>query len=218
MKSPNCASHADERVAIGDRVAVLESERGELREHRVVDHERRLRVGDVRERRVLGLGLVVDDGCVPLAERAAARVLTRDADGRAFLQERAEREALGECPVDAIVVELGPAVLQDALELRMRREPVREGHERVDDAVEAFARHAGVDATAARGRLRARTRRPVPVPAPASRRTRLRGASGSLRARARTARASGHRGSRASRCRACGPSDAGRSLRTCAAA
>ena len=52
---------AHERVAVGDRVAVLEAERRELREHRVVDHERRGVVAEVRERRVLLLGVVVDD-------------------------------------------------------------------------------------------------------------------------------------------------------------
>ena len=52
---------AHERVVVGDRVAVLEAERGELGEHRVVDHERRGVVAEVRERRVLLLGAVVDD-------------------------------------------------------------------------------------------------------------------------------------------------------------
>ena len=56
-KSPNCASHSDQRVGPGHRVAVLEAEGGVLREQRVVDVELRLVLGEVGQRRPLvGVG------------------------------------------------------------------------------------------------------------------------------------------------------------------
>ncbi len=130
---------------VGDRVAVLEAERGELRQHRVVDHERRGVGAEVFERRVLRLGAMVDDGGVALAERAAARVLARDAHRRSFEQQRAERERFGERPVDLVAVERRAPRREDAGELRVRFEAVGEGRERGDDAIELLARNAGVD-------------------------------------------------------------------------
>ena len=71
---------------------------------------------EVRERRVLLLGVVVDEHRVALAERAPARVLARRArTGRALEQQRAERERLGERPVDLVVVELLAPVADDPL-------------------------------------------------------------------------------------------------------
>ena len=43
---------------------------------------------EVRERRVLGLGRVVDERRVPLAERAAPGVLARDSHRRAVLEQQ----------------------------------------------------------------------------------------------------------------------------------
>ena len=137
---------AHERVAVGDRVAVLEAERRELREHGVVDHERRGVGAEVRERRVLRFGLVVDEHRVALAERAPPRVLAGEADRRALEEQRAERERLRERPVDVVVVELLAPVADDALELRVHREAGRDRHERVDDLLEPFACDAGLDA------------------------------------------------------------------------
>ena len=86
-----------------DRVAVLEAERGVLREHGVVEHERRLVVGEVVERaRTRARSSLVDEHAVALAERAAPRVLAREAHRRALEHERAERERLGERPVDLV--------------------------------------------------------------------------------------------------------------------
>ena len=107
-KSPNCASQHDEGVA-HDRVAVLEAERGVLREHGVVHHERRLVVGQVVERLVLVLVELVDEHAVTLAERAAPRVLTREAHRGALEHQRPVRQGLGERPVDLVTVELRPA-------------------------------------------------------------------------------------------------------------
>jgi len=70
---------AHERVAIGDRVAVLEAERRELASTGVVDHERSGRIAEVREARVTRPRWgVVDEHRVALAERAPPRVLTRE--------------------------------------------------------------------------------------------------------------------------------------------
>jgi hypothetical protein len=77
----------DERLGILHRVAVLESEGGELGQHRVVQHERRLIGRQVREGDVLLLGALIDEHAVALAERAAPRVLAGEAHGRP-LQEQ----------------------------------------------------------------------------------------------------------------------------------
>ena len=61
-KSPNCASHSDQRVGLGERVAVLEAEHRVFREHRVDDLVARLPLADVVEREVALLGLLVDEG------------------------------------------------------------------------------------------------------------------------------------------------------------
>ena len=76
---------------------------------------------DVRERAVLGLGVRVDEHAVALAERAPPRVLAGEADRRALEHERAERERLGERPVDVVGVELGAPGAEDLLELRVAR-------------------------------------------------------------------------------------------------
>ncbi len=76
-KSPNCASQITSASLVGDGVAVLEAERGVLREQRVVDAELGLVGVEVGERRPVGLGLVVDEHRVALAERAPPAVLAR---------------------------------------------------------------------------------------------------------------------------------------------
>ena len=145
MKSPNCASQPTHASGSDDRVAVLEAERGVLGEHGVVEHHRRLRRVDVAERAVLGLGVGVDEHAVALAERAPARVLAGEPHRRALERQRAERERLGERPVDLVGVEVGGAGLEDPLELRVDVEVVGRRDERVDDRAQPVARHAGVD-------------------------------------------------------------------------
>src|SRR5436309_3520547 len=91
----------DQPARIGEAHAELEAEDGALRQHAVVDAERRLVASDVVERDVLVAGLdVVEDG-VALAEGAAARVLPAHADRDALEQQRADGERLGAAPVDA---------------------------------------------------------------------------------------------------------------------
>ena len=115
-KSPNCASQhtsASDR----DRVPVLEAERGVLREHGVVDHERRLIVGQVGERHVLG-SLSWSTSTLWRWLNVPRRVSWPGEAHRGALEhERAERERLGERPVDLVAVELGAAGEELALEL-----------------------------------------------------------------------------------------------------
>ena len=67
---------------------------------------------------------LVDEHAVALAERAAARVLAREAHRRALEQQRAERERLGQRPVDLVRRRASCArVGEDALELRVTSKP-----------------------------------------------------------------------------------------------
>ena len=105
-KSPNRASTAPSAVR-RDRVAVFEPERRVLREHGVVEHERRLVVGQVCKRHVLGFGALVDEHAVTLAERAAAGVLTGQPHGSAVQHQGPEGQGLGQRPVDLVALHHG---------------------------------------------------------------------------------------------------------------
>ena len=98
-KSPNCASHSDERVLVDDRVAVLEADGGVLGQQRVVDPE--LAPGPGRacaSGTHVRAGLVVDQHGVALAERAPPGVLAGQPHVGALEQQRAERQRLGQWP------------------------------------------------------------------------------------------------------------------------
>ena len=60
----------DERFGSRNRIAVFEAHGRELAQQRVIDIERRLVVGQVRERRVLLRRTSIDQHRVPLAERS----------------------------------------------------------------------------------------------------------------------------------------------------
>src|SRR5260370_23983444 len=66
---------ADQGVWPGNRVAVLEADRGELGQQRIVGVELRVAVVELPQRRVLLAGVPVDEAGVALAERAPARAL-----------------------------------------------------------------------------------------------------------------------------------------------
>ena len=140
---------ADPRVGVGDGVAVLEAERRVLGEHGVVEHERRLAGGDVLERAVLRLVLGVDEHAVALAERPPPGVLAGESHRGALQRQRAEREGLGERPVDLVGAEVGLAGPQDLLQLRVHVEVVGPAHERADDLLQRGAPdprlHRGLD-------------------------------------------------------------------------
>ena len=62
----------DERLRVGDRIAVFEAEHGVLAQQRVVHPEvRAVALAQFLERGVFGTGLVVDEGRMSMAERAA---------------------------------------------------------------------------------------------------------------------------------------------------
>ena len=101
-----------ERLGRLGAVAVLEADRGGLRQRAVVQLERGRRAQQVGHRRVdapgvrrpgLALAHVVELE-VALAERAAGRVLAGQADGHALGEQRRERERLGVAPGDAAVL------------------------------------------------------------------------------------------------------------------
>src|SRR5204862_4425554 len=97
----------------------------------------------VPEGDVLLLGALIDEHTVPLAERAAPRVLARESDGRPLQEQRSEAEGLGERPVDFTFLEGDAVRLEDPLELRMHREALRARHQPVDDPVERHALDVG---------------------------------------------------------------------------
>ena len=87
-----------------------------------------------------------------LRERAAARVLAGQAHQCALLDQRAERQELGERPVDVALAGHLATLLDDRLDARVHREALGHVDERVTDALE----HRLVD-----GRGQARRRRLV---------------------------------------------------------
>ena len=56
---------------------------------------------DMLQREIAFLGLLVDQGGMALAEGAALRILARQADIEAFIQQGAERQRFGGGPVEA---------------------------------------------------------------------------------------------------------------------
>ena len=88
-----------QHAGVGKRVAVVEAEHRELRQERVVHAEFRLLRIDMFERDVALAGFEIVEHRVALGERPAAAILAGQTHGRAFLQQRAEGERLGEGPV-----------------------------------------------------------------------------------------------------------------------
>src|SRR5436190_18163248 len=86
----------DERVRLGAGIAVLEAEHRLLGEERVDDDERGLAVGDVLQRRVgafvPALAVLVVQHGMSVRERAARRILAREANRVAARHQRRERE------------------------------------------------------------------------------------------------------------------------------
>ena len=97
-----------QRVRLGQRIAVLEAEHRLLRQHRVDHLVARPAFGEVVERRVAVLVLLVDQHRVALRERAALGVLAGQPHRMAFEQQRAERQRLGGRPVDALARSRSP--------------------------------------------------------------------------------------------------------------
>ena len=105
----------DERVRLGERIAVFEAEHRLFRQHRIDDFVARLPVADVVQRDVARFGLLIDQHRMALRERAALAVLARQANRKALVQQRAEGERLGGRPVDPLAdLDRRAAVLEEA--------------------------------------------------------------------------------------------------------
>src|SRR3982074_3148798 len=102
------------------------------------------------ERRIAALVLLIDQHRMPLREGAALGVLSRQPDGRAFLQQRAERQRLAGRPVDAEagLDRLG-AVFQEPLHRTMQPETV--GH--LGDPAADILEYRDIDAGNAAARI-----------------------------------------------------------------
>src|SRR5262249_20759434 len=130
---------------IHQRVAVLEAQHRRLRQQAVVDLEATLVARQVGERRVLGAALLVDQHRVPLAEGAAGGVLAREAHVVALEQQRAERERLGEGPVDAAALpDRLAAALEERPQLLVHLEAGRQRRDALRDLLQPLDRHARV--------------------------------------------------------------------------
>src|SRR5262245_7225646 len=116
-----------QRVRLRQGVAVFEAKHCLLGQHRVDDLEPRLVVGEVVERDVALLGVLVDQHRMALREGAAFTVLAREAHREAFGEQRGESERLGGGPVDTLpgLDRLG-AALKEALDRPVHMEAL--GH------------------------------------------------------------------------------------------
>jgi len=84
---------------------------------------------------------------VPLAEGSSAAVLAAEPDRSAIQDQRAERERLGQGPVDAVLVKLLPPALELPGQLGVGLEIVRRVVQAVHHGQQGFPRNRG-------GRLR----------------------------------------------------------------
>ena len=136
-----------QRIRLGQRIAVFEAEHGLFREHRVDDLEARLLVGEMVERHVAVLVLLVDQHRMALREGAALAVLAGQPHRMAFEQQRAEGERLGGRPVDALagLDRLGARV-EEALDGAVDVEALRHRGDLLADLLERLDRDAGVAA------------------------------------------------------------------------
>ena len=127
-----------QRHRLGHRVAVLKPEHRLFRQHRVDDLEPGLIRGDVLQRRVAALVLLVDQHRMALRERAAFDVLARQADGIAFGRQGAKRQMLGHAPIKALAgVDHLAALIEQADNRLVGAEIRRDGRDRFADALEA---------------------------------------------------------------------------------
>jgi hypothetical protein len=90
----------NERPRVGDRIAIFETEHAELAERRIANLE--AAALDMGQRDIFAGGLLINPDGMALAERAAAAVLARQADGIALLHQGAKGERLGGRPVEAV--------------------------------------------------------------------------------------------------------------------
>ena len=90
------------RFGFGERITVFEADHGRLREKRIGNLELRLARPDMIEHNSALLAFLIDQGRMALRERAARRILAGQAHWKAFVEQRAESQRLGGCPIDSL--------------------------------------------------------------------------------------------------------------------
>ena len=115
------------------------------------------------QRRVGFLGFLIDEHRVALGEGAATAILAAETNEAAFRQDRAEGERLGGGPIDPLArIEHRLSRIDEAVELGIQIEAVRDGDERPADRVERLAGDGGL-AAALFQRRRGGDLRPFPL-------------------------------------------------------
>ncbi len=153
-KVPELGFPEHQRVGRVDAVAVLEADRGGLREGAVVDRERGPGPRHVVERHMLRAGGGIVQHQVALAEGAALDILPGEADGGAVDQDGGEGEGFGVGPIDLAArgVRDRAAALPLAGELGVRLEVGRQGVDRVVEGAQLVRRDGRLDLPARRPR------------------------------------------------------------------
>ena len=98
-------------------VAEIEAHHAVLAEMRVVDGQRLLALFEVVQRNPLLLGVLGLDHGMAVAEGAALHVLAADPDRVALHEQGAVGEQLAEAPIQAVLSDHGPAVLEELHDL-----------------------------------------------------------------------------------------------------
>ena len=129
-------------VRVGQADAVLEAQHGVLDQRRVVDlgrcAARGCRAGEDEMARAGGLVMQLE---MALGEGAAHAVLAAEADGRAFGQQRGERQGLGRRPGDAFAgLDRGAALVEEARHLGIDGHALRDGGQGAAQLAQRVAR------------------------------------------------------------------------------
>src|SRR5713226_7987323 len=136
----------NERLRIVAAETVFETEAAGLGKRRVVNLAESLLFGEMREREVVVLRLRVNEHRVALAERAALRVLPREANGIAFEKYGAERQHLGKTIIDGtLAMPHFRALLEKLRDFRMEVKSLGHANKAVGDFREFLKRGAGID-------------------------------------------------------------------------
>ena len=139
-----------ERIGLGQRIAVLEAEHRLLRQHRVDDLEARLPLGEMIERRIPLLGLLIEQHGVALREGAALAVLAGKPHPMPVEQQGAEGQRLRCGPVDVFPDSIASApVFQETIERAVQVEIRRQGRDLAADVLE----RGDLDARASAARI-----------------------------------------------------------------
>ncbi len=135
-----------ERVRLGHRVSIFEAEHGRFGQHAVDDLEPVL-AADLGQRHIALFGFLIDERGMALAERAARRILSAQANPEAFLDQRAESERLGGGPVEPLAgLEHLLLGLQNTAERAVDIEALRHRRQDLAESLEPVSLDAGIAA------------------------------------------------------------------------